>query len=206
MNGTTYWGLVIAAAVLSVIVACNPPHETTSNSGPDKQSLPTGNANANANSASDMRADANTDGSQDKFLSEAAAGGMAEVELGRLAQTKAQNAEVKQFAEMMITDHGRASVELKSLATRKNISLPTSVGGKHIATIQRLQNLAGSEFDRAYVDAMVEDHESDVRLFEMQARGAPDSDVKGFAEKTLPTLQRHLERIRAIQTKIKGGL
>jgi len=137
------------------------------------------------------------------FLTEAAVGGMAEVELGRLASTKAQNAQVKSFAQMMITDHSKANDELKSLATKKNISLPTTLDAKHQSTVQRMQGLSGAEFDRAYVDDMVDDHEADVQEFEKQSSDNPDPDVKAFAAKTLPTLRKHLDAIKALQSKMK---
>jgi len=103
----------------------------------------------------------------------------------------------------MVTDHSKANDELKSLATKKNISLPTTLDPKHQSTVQRMQGLSGAEFDRAYVDDMVEDHEADVREFEKQSSDNPDPDVKAFAAKTLPTLRKHLDAIKAIQSKMK---
>jgi putative membrane protein len=195
---TIYLTLLVATALF----ACSQPHNTTSNSGPDKQSLSTPATATNAMNTS-AASPMNTAGPVQSFLAEAAAGGMAEVELGKLAQTKAQNADVKQFGEMMVNDHGRANEELKSLAARKNIPLPTAVEGKHKETMNKLQGLSGAEFDRAYVDDMLEDHEADVQKFESEASNNPDSDVKAFAEKTLPTLRRHLERIQSIKKNMK---
>jgi len=128
---------------------------------------------------------------------------MAEVELGRMASTKAQNAEVKKFAQMMVTDHSKANDELKSLASKKNITLPTSPTGEHQSVVQELQGKSGAEFDKAYIDDMLEDHEKDVAEFEKQSQSNPDADVKAFAAKTLPTLRKHLEAVRAIQGKMK---
>lgn len=140
--------------------------------------------------------------SPDAFLAEAAQGGMAEVELGKLAATKAQDAEVKKFAQMMVDDHSKANAELKTLAAKKNLTLPTDVGSSHKSTMDELKALTGADFDKAYVEAMVDDHETDVAAFKDQAEDSTDPDVKAFAAKTLPTLQKHLDAIKAIQAKM----
>jgi putative membrane protein len=136
-------------------------------------------------------------------MTEAAKGGMAEVELGKLAVGKAQNPEVKRFAQQMIADHTRANNELKTLAGKKSVTLPTDVGAEHKATMDKLSKLSGAEFDKEYVRAMVEDHEKDVKEFQTQSATSTDADVKAFAAKTLPTLQSHLTMIKGIQGKMK---
>ena len=127
-----------------------------------------------------------------RFVTEAAQGGMAEVELGKLAKDKAANDEVKKFADRMVTDHGKANDELKTLAQNKNIQLPSSVSAKDKALQARLSKLSGEQFDRAYMQAMVRDHRADVNEFKKASRSAKDPDVKAFAAKTLPTLEEHL--------------
>jgi len=138
---------------------------------------------------------------QDNFWTKAAQGGMAEVELGKLALQKAQNADVKKFAQMMITDHSKANDELKTLAAKKNIVLPTDLGS-HQSTLDELGKRTGAEFDKAYVDEMVDDHEKDVDMFDDNTDNS-DADIKAFATKTLPTLKKHLEMIKGIQSKMK---
>ena len=115
---------------------------------------------------------------------------------------KAANPEVKKFGQTMVTDHSKANAELKALAAKKNISIPTEMGS-HKSDIEKMSKLSGADFDRQYVDDMVADHETDVAEFEKQAMSAKDPDVKAFAAKTLPTLKRHLEMIKAIQAKMK---
>jgi len=123
---------------------------------------------------------------------EAARGGMAEVELGQLASQKAQSDQVKQFAQRMVQDHGKANDELKSLAQQKNITLPTELDGKHKATHDRLSKLSGAQFDRAYMQDMLQDHRKDVNDFRKESQSGKDPDVKAWAAKTLPTLEEHL--------------
>ena len=156
--------------------------------------VPATNSVANANSSASMH---------DSFWSAAAVGGMAEVELGRLASTKAQNAEVKKFGEMMVTDHSKANDELKSIAAKNNITIPTSLDSSHQSLLQKMQGLSGADFDREYVEEMVSDHEEDVEEFEKQSQNNSDPEAKAFATKTLPTLRKHLDAIKAIQAKMK---
>ena len=127
------------------------------------------------------------------FVMDAAMGGMAEVELGRVASGKAQSDAVKRFAERMVTDHGKINDELKTLAQNKNISLPTDSGAKHKAMKDRLEKLSGAAFDKAYMQEMLTDHRKDVSEFQKESRTGKDPDVKAWATKTLPTLEEHLQ-------------
>ena len=127
------------------------------------------------------------------FITKAAQGGMAEVELGNLAKEKASNAKVKEFAQRMVDDHTKANDQLKSVAANKGITLPTSLDSKDEATKTRLSSLNGEAFDHAYMEDMVRDHKTDVSEFKREADRGADTDVKGFASQTLPTLQQHLQ-------------
>jgi len=128
-----------------------------------------------------------------KFVHEAAIGGMAEVELGQLASGKASSAEVKQFAQRMVADHSKANTELKSLAEKKGITVPTEVDAKHKQTMEKLGKLSGPAFDRAYMDEMRKDHKKDVSEFKQQSTKGSDPDLKQWAATTLPTLQDHMQ-------------
>ncbi len=132
-------------------------------------------------------------GSDDAFVKKAAEGGLAEVELGNLAKQKAQSDQVKQFADRMVTDHGKANDQLKTLAQNKNITLPSDLSAKDKALRDRLSKLSGDRFDKAYMQAMVKDHTTDVNEFRHESKSAKDPDVKAFAAQTLPTLEDHLK-------------
>jgi putative membrane protein len=125
----------------------------------------------------------------------AAVGGMAEVEMGRLAAQKATDERVKQFGQKMVDDHSKANDELKEVAGQQKIDIPVSLDSKHQATIDRLNKLSGRAFDRAYVREMVKDHNEDVKEFQKESQNGQDSAVRGFASKTLPTLQEHQRMI-----------
>ena len=131
--------------------------------------------------------------SDQKFVMEAAKGGMAEVELSKLAQDKASSDQVKNFGKRMVDDHGKANDELQTLAKNKNITLPTDLDPKDKALKDRLSKLSGAAFDRAYMNAMLRDHRKDVNEFKMESTSGRDADVKAFASKTLPTLEDHLK-------------
>jgi putative membrane protein len=138
-------------------------------------------------------ASAKSGASDQQFVKKAAEGGLAEVELGQLATSKASNDAVKQFGQKMVDDHGKANDELKSIAQQKSITLPTELNAKDKAEKARLEKLSGAEFDKAYMQHMVKDHKKDVAEFQKESTSAKDSDVKQFASKTLPTLQEHLQ-------------
>jgi len=131
-----------------------------------------------------------------KFVTEAAAGGAAEVEFGKLATERATNPDVKAFGQRMVDDHGKAGTELKELAASKKITVATTLEPKDKALRDRLMKLQGSAFDRAYMDAMVKDHETDVREFQTESKSGSDPEIKAWAAKTLPTLEEHLRIAR----------
>ncbi len=137
-----------------------------------------------------------------EFLVEAASGGMLEVQLANLALQKASSPQVKEFARMMIEDHGKANNELKALAASKNVTLPTALIDKHQKILNDLQNEKGADFDKKYVNEMVSDHKDDVDEFEEESKDANDPDVRAFAAKTLPTLKKHLQHIEQMDDRM----
>lgn len=132
-------------------------------------------------------------GGDQTFVTKAAEGGLAEVQLGKLATEKASNPAVKQFGERMVTDHSKANDELKQVASQKGITLPAEPNAKQKSEYDRLSKMSGAEFDKAYMKLMVADHRTDVSEFRHESQSGSDSDVKAFAAKTLPTLETHLQ-------------
>jgi len=131
--------------------------------------------------------------SDQTFVTKAAAGGLAEVDLGKLAQEKGASQQVKSFGKRMVDDHSRANDELKALAKSKNITLPADLDTHDRAEHDRLAKLSGAAFDRAYMRAMLTDHREDVNEFRHESTTGKDTDIKAFASKTLPTLEDHLK-------------
>ncbi len=133
-----------------------------------------------------------------KFMMDAAQGGMMEVQLGQAAQQKASSAAVKELGKKIEQDHTQAGNELESLAKSKNVSLPADAGAEK-AMIDKMSTLSGAAFDKAYIKSMVRDHKKDVKEFEREAANGMDSDVKAFAAKTVPALREHLRMAEELQ-------
>jgi putative membrane protein len=141
------------------------------------------------------------DNSKD-FANKAATGGMEEVELGKLAEQKSSNPQVKDFGKMMVEDHTLLNNNFKTIASKKSMKLPTSVTDDQRKDIDNLSKKAGKDFDKAYVDMMVEDHKKDISEFKDAQAKVADNDIKDFITNTLPTLQKHLNAIQAIKSKM----
>src|SRR5881227_2042534 len=139
------------------------------------------------------------------FMKKAAKGGMMEVAMGKLAEQNGQSDDVKSFGEQMVTDHSKANDELKSIASQKGITLPTSMNSKQQSEYNRLSKLQGADFDREYMKMMVSDHRTDVNEFRKESERGSDPDIKAFASKTLPTLQEHLQMAESTDAKVKGS-
>ncbi len=121
----------------------------------------------------------------------AAKGGMMEVALGKLTSEKGQSAGVKKFGERMVTDHSKANNDLKAIAEKKGFKLPSKEPSEKWKS------------DKAYMDAMVKDHEKDLTEFQKEANEATDPDLKEFAETTAKMVQKHLDLARETQSKLQ---
>jgi putative membrane protein len=126
------------------------------------------------------------------FMTTAARGGLAEVEMGRLAQRNGRSAAVKRFGQQMVSHHGQSNQEMMALAQQKQVTPPASMGAEHQRIYDDLAKLRGSAFDRAYAQAMVRDHQEDPRAYQAEAQNGTDPDVKAFAARHVPILQEHL--------------
>lgn len=137
------------------------------------------------------------------FMTKAAQGGLAEVELGRMAATHASNQQVKQFGQRMVDDHSKANNELQEIAAQEGVTLPTTLDAKDQAEKDKLSSLNGSDFDKAYMEDMVKDHRADIAEFKKEANSGTDPSLKTFAGKTLPTLQEHLTLAESAEKEVK---
>jgi len=136
------------------------------------------------------------------FTTEAANGGMMEVEAAKVAQKNATSKDVKELATMILNDHTKANNELKRIASGKNIMVPTSMPAKHQSHIDMLSSKTGAEFDRMYVDMMESDHSKDIEMFTKASSVLSDNELKAFAAKTVPVLKKHAAKVKAVQAKM----
>jgi len=142
---------------------------------------------------------------EERFMKEAASGGLMEVELGKIAAQKGSHQRVKEFGKRMQADHSKANAQLKKIASSKGVDLPSQPSGEHKSTMDKLTKLSGAEFDEEYMEAMVDDHKEDIEKFQTQADKGKDPDLKKFASETLPILKKHLELAQSTEKQIKSG-
>ena len=139
---------------------------------------------------------------QDKhFVTEAAEGGMTEVELSKIAE-KSTNPEIKRFAERMVQDHSAANAELTSIAARLGDELTKTLDTEHQRVRDQLRSLRGKTFDQHYMRVMIDDHDKAVKLFRQEAGSAENAELKLFAQKTLPTIEQHQKMALALSHRL----
>lgn len=187
---------LLGVAALCVATSCSGPSSKDSTAAADSANEATVDSGASKVASSEATDDS-------KFAVEAASGGMAEVEMGQMAQDKSTDSKVKAFGAMMITDHTKANNELKALAASKNITLPAAPGEDEQKIKEDLAKKSGKDFDKAYVDEMVKDHQKDVKFFEDARSTVKDPDLLAFIDKTLPVLKKHLQHIESINKQVK---
>lgn len=187
------WSQFAMAAVASVaLVACGQNGRDQAEQQPAAGSPQTAVGTAGANAV-----DRN-------FVDEMAADSREEVELGRLAQERASNPQVREFAGMMVRDHQKSGEELMQVAQRNNVQVSTD-HREHEELRQRLQDLKGAEFDREYIRGMVEAHERAVNQVQEKAEDGDNAELQQWASRTLPVLRQHLERARQIEQSLDGN-
>ncbi|WP_298911588.1 DUF4142 domain-containing protein [uncultured Nostoc sp.] len=191
----------LVAIALSLATGCTPtnPHDQNTSEVPAAQSVQRTESPSPTPNASPTASGQNTLSSSDKkFITEAAQGGLAEVQLGQLALQRGTSDAVKQYGQHMVDDHTPVNDQLKQLALQKGVTLPTTIGRKNQQAKQRLSKLSGKNFDRQYLNLMLQDHQKDVAAFKNEAEKGQDPDLKAFAAQALPTLQQHLEQVRSL--------
>ena len=137
------------------------------------------------------------------FVTKAGQGGMAEIALGKLAQSQGSSDSVKTFGEHMVDDHGKANDELASTAKNSGAMVADAPSAEQKATMEKMKAMKGDAFDKAYADAMVKDHKDTIALFEKESSSGKDEQLKAFATKTLPTLKKHQMMAQALPGEMK---
>jgi putative membrane protein len=136
------------------------------------------------------------------FIKKAASGGQMEVDLGKVAQEKGSSQDVKDFGKRMQTDHQAAIDELKGIAAKYNVQLPAQLERRHQLMVDRLSKVPGPQFDKRYMRAMVADHKKDVAAFKKASGTVKNPELKGWVDKTLPTLELHLQLSKDTAQKV----
>jgi putative membrane protein len=190
---------LFALLILGLIsVGCT---STNKASTPDTSSQPnSGATSSSANSGSSPSSNPDQD-----FVTKAAQGNSAEIALGKMVAAKTKDPSVKQFAQMMVKDHTTALNQLQELAQTKNLNFNDNLPDDAKSLQEKLSSDTGKQLDKDYMDGMVEDHQKDVQEFTDKSQSAKDPDLKQWIGKTLPTLQKHLEKAQQIDAKLNKG-
>ena len=184
--------LLVSVLVLTgiTLIACNSEEKKT-------------DAPAVAEEQNDKKFDSTNMNKDADFAVFAADGGMAEVDLGKIALTNASSQSVKDLGKMLVDDHSKANEELKALAQQNNITLPATVSDDHKKKAEELSEKKGAEFDKAYLDAMQDGHEKTISKFETESSNGNNMALKQWATDKLPALKHHLEMIKQIKDGMK---
>lgn len=138
----------------------------------------------------------------DDFVQRAALGSLLEIEAGKLALERSSDPRVRDLAQRIITDHTKANAMLQEVAGSSGEQLPTRLGGEGAQMVEDLKAHQGAAFDRAYLAAMVGDHNDDIELFESEAQNGRDARVRQYASQITPILKEHLELATALQQSV----
>lgn len=159
-----------------------------------------GTAGATASGAAAKMSKADSKGIMDMAMVN-----MAEIEMGKLAQSKSQNPEVKTYAQQMIDDHTKGLAEVQAVAQAKGVTLPTELDAKHKAMSNRLAKLSGEKFDREYMKVGgVASHKEAQAMLKKNEKAAKDPDVKALATKMMPTVDQHLKAAQQMPNAKSG--
>jgi putative membrane protein len=199
---------LLATAPVLAQPAAGPPGSATvpaEKIAPMNPTNPAGNAMAPAAGVGSSTAAANLSASDKAFVEKAAEGGMTEVAAAKAALDKTSNPTVKEFAQKMVTDHTANNEQLKTLAMKKNVTVPDDLDAKDQAMLTKMQALSGAKFDKAYMKAQVADHTKMLKLMDMEAKKGQDPDLKSFAASTATVVQQHLDMAKQDTTTIASA-
>lgn len=195
--------LCAAAVLLASLAAAAQGTSPATPSSPSTTTAPPRSGDTGA--AAGAKAGAALERGERRFIEKAAVDGMAEVELGKLAEQRASNPKVKAFAQRMVQDHTKANQELMDLAKAKGVTPPATLDREHRRDAEKLGKLEGAKFDREFMKHMVDDHKDAVQDFEKASRSAQDPQLKDFATRTLSTLQEHRQIAQTTYDAVKSS-
>ena len=177
MNHVARWGFALALMPLAACASSTPPAAPVAPPGPPPLA------------ASDA-----------SFIQMAAQGGMAEVQMGELAEQTSKSRAVKAYAAQMIKDHTPNNDQLKQLATSKGATVPATLSDDQQKTLTMLQGEKGRKFDHDYLQAQVQGHSEMLSAFQTEAASGTDPDLKSFAASTTPVVQDHLTKAQKLSS------
>ncbi|MGH8174276.1 MAG: DUF4142 domain-containing protein [Rhodanobacteraceae bacterium] len=136
------------------------------------------------------------------FVTQAISSGKAEIALGKMAQGRSGNVNIKEYGAMMVSDHTAANTELTALAKTRELNLPDSSSSEQDQRENTFESMLPAEFDRKYLEAMVTDHAQAIALFQQEAETGADKELRDFAARTLPAIRKHFETAKSLQSTL----
>ena len=200
---------ILPALCLTVLLACDSDRRAPQSEGYQEQGLPEqeyelGEEGDFDEPERERAADAALGEEARQFAMEAAAGSVMEVELGQLALKKAQLQEVKEFAQMMVEDHRQLNQRLEDILQGSLVDMPEHLKAKQQEKLQELQNLSGMEFDKEYMEIMVEAHKESIENFESAREEVQDAELQAWIDKGLSVLRQHHEQAKQLKDQLEN--
>jgi putative membrane protein len=136
-----------------------------------------------------------------QFVDFAAQTDMMEAHLGQMAANQASRQDVKDYAQMLVSDHTSDYQQLSDVAAKASLTVPKGLDDEHNKLIAPLEKLKGAAFDSGYIRAMVAGHTKAISVYTKESTEAQNGDLKSYASATLPTLQKHLDGAKNLEKK-----
>ena len=186
--------MILISGILLFAVACGNKGTSTTSDGD------TTTVNRQMNGDTTNRAGDISSGDRE-FAMKANMGNLAEIEAGTVAAQRGSSSGVKEYGNMMVTDHGSAQTTLRSIMNNLGIQAPDSLDDTHREANRKLSALKGAAFDKEYIAGQIKDHQETIAMFEQEANSGSNSQLREFAASTLPTLRKHLEHVQRLDKK-----
>ncbi|NOJ40042.1 DUF4142 domain-containing protein [Bradyrhizobium australiense] len=192
----------VAFASLAIALLVPPAFGQTTDPASPAPGNPGGMLPGTKQSASSVPAPRQTNPPDQAFIHSATVGGLAEVELGKLAAQKATGRAVKEFAQQMSRDHSAANDRLSTIVKAVGIAPPERLDEEHKAMQVRLQQSDGAQFDHSYIQGQIIEHQKTAQLLEYEIGSGENAELKDFASDLLPTVLGHLRMAQAIAAEM----
>lgn len=200
--------LILPALCMTMLFSCEPDRRTAQSDGYEDNGLNEGSELANEEFVTTDMENTSAAGALEEeareFVNEAASSSMLEVELGQLAQEKAQSQEVKDFAQMMVNDHRQVNENLQAVAQGKNVEIPQILKEDHQDKMENLREKSGQEFDKEYMSIIVDMHEKDIDKFESMRDEVQDPELQSWIDNTLASMRQHREEAERIKEQVEN--
>jgi putative membrane protein len=198
----SFFNYCAIAALSAAFVSCGGGQQDSTRDAKDSNAVKMDSTGTDSSKGtSSIPASVSKDDAQ--FVVNTANAGMTEIQAGQLAEQQGMEKSVKAYGAMMVKDHTAAADKLKAIAASKNITLPPSLSPDAANDITDLQKKTGKDFDKAYIDKMVDDHKKVISSFESESKNGSDADIRSFADSTLHTLRHHLDEAEKCNKMMK---